>query len=165
MKNERPEVGSHVDYISRNANGANVVRSGIIIGFGSVRDASDADFPPAHIAFIEGTRLSALDGAGWRAAFDRAIDVPHASSKKEDRHLWVTPQDPQVVRNEMFAQLQAEQEAHAESKSELDKLKAIQSAPTSADLDAVAADQKAAEATSGEPAGKIKIVKGSQAKS
>lgn len=147
---QRPEIGTHISYIAKNAKGAQVVRDGLIIGYGSMPNGLDADFPPAHIAFLDTARTPMLGGSEWRSAFDRVFDVPHASSPKEDRHLWVVPEDPNEVRAEMSKRLLA-----AEARS---------AAPTAEDLDAhvenQASEQKAADATGG----KIRMVKGSQAK-
>lgn len=151
MKNERPEVGSVIDYIETSSKGANVVRSGIVLGYGNMPAGVDADVPPAQIAYLDTTKAALLNGESWRDAFVRIFDVPHASCKKADRHMFVQPESADDVRKEMFAM-----------KSELETLKAGK--PTAEDLDAhvenQASEQKAADATGG----KIRMVKGSQAK-
>lgn len=106
---KRPQIGSHVIYITKSPTGANVLRDGILIGFGVMRNGIDADLPPAHIAFIAQDRLTALNDSSWRAAFDRALDVPHVSCEKDDRHAYRIPEDIDEVRTGLLRKLEKAQ--------------------------------------------------------
>lgn len=110
MSDKRPDVGSAVIYITKNPNGANVLRDGIILGFGNQPNGKDADLPPAHIAFLDPAKRSAvLGGTEWRSAFDRSFDVPHVSRELEDRHAYRVPEDIDEVRTGLLRKLEKAQ--------------------------------------------------------
>lgn len=110
MADKQPEVGSAVIYITKNPNGAQSLRAGIVLGYGNMPLGKNADFPPAHIAFLDPAKRSAvLGGVEWRNAFDRAMDTPHVSCKVEDRHAYRVPEDVDEVRTVLLRQLEKAQ--------------------------------------------------------
>lgn len=83
--------GSGVYYFSRNTlDGPFVMQEGTILGFDLKPEGSEAEYPPAQIAFLHPERTSYLSGSNWRAAFDRISSVPFGPGSN-GRHYYSDP--------------------------------------------------------------------------
>lgn len=127
-----------------------------IIGFESVAEGL---LPKLRLAFLEPDRASQLGGAEWRHSFDQAWAVPYLRSEEGEatgRGFSLLPSEEALTsRDEVIHSLNGElgrlttelaQTTEGRDQA-LQQIADANKAPSAADLDAVADDQKQAKAT------------------
>jgi regulator of replication initiation timing len=145
-----------------------VSHDALVVG---VEAAKEGQSPALHLAFVHPDRVAAISGANWRDALDRMISVPHEDDvenqayfyeelfnvlQKYERALTTTTEEVTKLREQLASSTNPDNLSSAD----LEQLKDIAdqtgltaegfALPSAADLDAVAADQKAAEETAGQ---------------